>query len=100
MGVTPSVVLRVYCTSRPWTAGVSEVVSGGDCPGARHYRVAHALGHAAATHGHGGRHVGRANRGHGGAHAVVWRVKRLHWRPVTIYVGSGDGDRLFSIGLQ
>ena len=87
MCVTPSVVFGVYCTSGSRTPGVCEVVSGGDGSGPAHDGVAHALGHSAATHPHGGAHVGGAHRGHGGSHAVVGRVERLHWRPATAHWG-------------
>ena len=81
MGVTPTVVLGVYCTSGPWAPGVSKVVSGGDGPGSADHGVAHALGHAPTGHPHGGGHVGGPYRGHGGSHRMVGRVQRLHWRP-------------------
>ena len=89
MGVAPSVVLGVDGTARPGTPGVSKVVPGGDGPGPGDHRVAHALGHPASTHPHGGAHVGGAHRahgGHGGTHRVVGRVERLHWRPETCQV--------------
>ena len=86
MGVAPSVVLGIQSTPGPGTPGVSEVVPGGDGAGPGDDRVAHALGHPAPRHPHGGAHVGRAHRTHrrhGGSHPVVWRVQRLHWRPAT-----------------
>ena len=88
MGVATAVVLGVYRTPGPWTPGVSEVVSGGDGSGSADHRVAHALGHPAAAHAHGGAHVGRTHRGHRGSHPVVGRVERLHRRPATPTITS------------
>ena len=86
MGVAPPVVFRIQGTPGPGAAGVGEVVPGGDGSGSGDDRVAHALGHPASAHTHGGAHVGRAHRAHGrhgGPHPVVGRVQRLHWRPAT-----------------
>ena len=88
MGVAPPVVLGVNGTPRPGTAGVSEVVPGGNGPGTGDHGVAHTLAHPASAHPHGGAHVGGAHRaygGHGGSHGVVGGVERLHWRPATCH---------------